>query len=178
MCLGNSLVEGLTLSRGNAQFKLSRLPATITTREGTSTPRASTVDLLQVGQHGEGSLVTQGHVDETVVHKRAHAGNGSSLLATSHGSGGNEDTGVFTPEAALLPLLARLVPEGLELRGEVAVAGGDTEEDSVKLFEDGGVFEDRDRGVLGGCVHLVENLLGEGLGDSIGRLLVSILEEV
>jgi hypothetical protein len=27
-------------------------------------------------------------------------------------------------------------------------------------------------------VHLVENLLGEGLGDSIGRLLVSILEEV
>ena len=70
-----------------------------------------------------------------------------------------------------MPLLARLVPEGLELCGEVAVAGGDAEEDSVEFFEDGGVVEGGDRGVLGGCVHLVEDVLGEGLGDSAGGLV-------
>ena len=74
-----------------------------------------------------------------------------------------------------MPLLSGLVPEGFELCGEVAVAGGDTEEDSVEFFEDGGVVEGGDRGVLGGSVHLVEDVLGKGLGDS-GRGLVGGLE--
>ena len=43
-----------------------------------------------------------------------------------------------------MPLLAGLVPEGLELCGEVAVAGGNAEEDSVEFFEDGGVVEGGD----------------------------------
>jgi len=165
MRLGNSLVESLTLSLRNVQLKLTGLPRSIAGREGTSTPWASTVDLVQVGLHAKRSLVAQGNVDETVVHKRAHAGNGSRLLATAQGARRNEDTGVFAPEGALLPLLARLVPEGLELCGEVAVAGGDAEEDAVEFFEDGWVLEDGDRRVLGRRVHLVEDVLREGLGD-------------
>ena len=176
MRLGNSLVESLTLSLRNVQLKLTGLPRSIAGREGTSTPWASTVDLVQVGQHAKRSLVAQGNVDETVVHKRAHAGNGSRLLATAQGARRNEDTGVLSPEGALLPLLARLVPEGLELCGEVAVAGGDAEEDAVEFFEDGWVLEDGDRRVLGRRVHLVEDVLREGLGDSVVVSLVIALD--
>jgi hypothetical protein len=78
------------------------------------------VDLVQVGKHGESGLVSKGNVDETVVHERAHASNSSGLLSAAEGTGGDENTGVLAPEATLLPLLAGLVPEGLELCGEVA----------------------------------------------------------
>ena len=66
--------------------------------------------------------------------------------------------------AYLLPLLAGLVPEGLELGGEVAVAGRDAEEHGIEGLELGGVVQD---GVvrLGGSVHLLENVFGERLRD-------------
>jgi hypothetical protein len=168
MGLGNGLVKGLTLSASNVELKLRRLPRTVASRKGASAPGATTVDLVEVGEHAKGRLVSEGHVDESVVDKRAHAGNGRGFLAATEGACGNEDAGVFAPEGTLLPLLARLVPEGLELCGEVAVACGDAEEDAVEFFEDGGVVERRDGGVLGWGVHLVEDFLGEGLGDSGG----------
>ena len=176
MRLGNSLVESLTLSLRNVQLKLTGLPRSIAGRKSTSTPWASTVDLVQVGQHAKRSLVAKGNVDETVVHKRAHAGNGSRLLATAQGARRNEDTGVLSPEGALLPLLACLVPEGLELGGEVAVTGGDTEEDTVKGLQLGGVVQGSDVGGLGRSVHLVEDVLREGLGDSVVVSLVIALD--
>lgn len=171
MGLSNRLVERLTLSLSNVKLKLRGLPATITSGESTSAPRATTVDLIEVSQHAERRLVSERDVDETVVHKRAHAGDSGSLLAATEGTSRNEDTGVFAPERTLLPLLAGLVPEGLELCGEVAVAGGNTEEDSVEFFENGGVVEGWDGGVLSGRVHLVEDVLGKGLGNSGGGLV-------
>lgn len=99
-----------------------------------------------------------------MVGKGAHGSKAGALLATTLGAGGNEETGVLAPEASLLPLLASLVPEGLELGGEVAVTCGDTEEDTVKLLEDGWVVDDGHIG-LGGGVHLLEDLLGKCLGD-------------
>lgn len=113
----------------------------------------------------ESSLVSQRNVDEAVVSKRAHAGNGSALLSTSKGTSRDEHAGVLAPERALSPLLASLVPEGLELCWEVAVTGGDAEEDAVKGLELGGVLENADIG-LGRGVHLGEHLLGKSLGNS------------
>lgn len=66
--------------------------------------------------------------------------------------------------AYLLPLLAGLVPEGLELGGEVAVAGGDAEEDGVEGLEFGRVVQHSVVG-LGWSVHLLEDLVGERLRD-------------
>lgn len=66
--------------------------------------------------------------------------------------------------AYLLPLLAGFVPEGLELGGEVTVAGGDAEEHGVEGLEVGGVVQN---GVtrLSRSVHLLEDFVGERLRD-------------
>lgn len=50
--------------------------------KSTSTPSATAVDLLQVGEHREDGLVAERDVDEAVVGEGAHGGNGSRLLAT------------------------------------------------------------------------------------------------
>jgi hypothetical protein len=123
------------------------------------TPWGTTVDLLKVGQLSEGSLVSQRNVDEAVVDESRHGGDGGGLLATTEGAGADEHTSI------LLPLLTGLVPEGLELGGEVAVTGGDTEEDTVECLQLGRVVQGSDVGGLGGSIHLVEDVLGEGLGD-------------
>lgn len=131
--------------------------------EGTSTPGAATVDLLEVGKEGEGGLVTQRDVDEAVVGESAHGGNDGRLLATARGTSGNEDTSILAPVAAGGPDGAGLVPEGLPLSGEVTVTGGDTEEDGIVLQKLGGL----NNGIagLGRGVHLGENLLRESLSN-------------
>ena len=93
----------------------------------------------------------------------AHGGDDGALLAAAHGGGADEDAGVFAPVGAAGPLRARVVPEGLPLGGEVAVARGDAEEEGVVLFERDGV-DGRDRGALGWGVHFGEDVFGEGLG--------------
>ena len=97
--------------------------------------------------------------------KGAHAGNGRALLASALGRGRDEDAGVLAPVAAGLPLLAGLVPEGLPLSGEIAVAGGDTEEEGVVFLELLGGDEGDGVGLAGG-VHFAEDFLGEGLFHS------------
>lgn len=132
--------------------------------KGTRTPRTSTPDLAQVAQNGEGGLVSQGYVDHAVVGHGAHGCDGRALLSPAHGRRADEDAGVFAPVGAAGPLRAGVVPEGLPLRGEVAVARGDAEEEGVVLFErdrvDGG-----NRGALGWGVHFGQDFFGEGLGD-------------
>ena len=138
------------------------------------------MDLLKVGQLSEGSLVSQRDVDEAVVDESRHGGDGGGLLATTEGAGADEHTSILAPEGALLPLLAGLVPEGLELGGEVAVTCGDAEEDAVEGLKLGGVVQDGDVGRLGRRVHLLEDLFGECLGDleegSIATSLADALE--
>ena len=51
----------------------------------------------------------------------------------------------------------------LPLGGEVSEAGGDAEEEGVELGEVGGCEDGV--GGLGGCVELLEDVLGEGLCD-------------
>lgn len=134
------------------------------------------MDLLKVGKEGEGGLVTQRDVDEAVVSESAHGGNDGGLLTTTHGTGGNEDTGVLAPVATGGPDGAGLVPEGLPLSREVTVTGGDTEENGIVLQEIGGL----NNGVagLGGGVHLGQNLLRESLADPRWNLSVSKLRNI
>lgn len=55
----------------------------------------------------------------------------------------------------------------LPLGGEVAVTGGDTEQEGIVLEEGGGVGQDGDVRRLGRGVHLGQDLLGEGLRDLV-----------
>lgn len=61
-------------------------------------------------------------------------GNDGRLLATTGGTGGDEDTGVLARKGTGGPKAASCVPEGLELGGEVTVTGGDTEEETTTLL--------------------------------------------
>ena len=124
------------------------------------------MDLTQVGQLTEGGLVAQRNVDQAVVSKSAHGSKASGLLATTLGTGRDEQTSVLAPVAATGPDTTGLVPESLPLGGEVTVAGGDTEEESIVFGEVGRIFQHGDVG-LGRSVHLGQDLVGEGLGDPV-----------
>ena len=131
----------------------------VTHSESPSAPRAATSHLIQVGKSPERSRVPQGHIDDAVVGQRAHCRKRRALLASALGGGGDEDAGVLTSVAPGLPLLAGLIPEGLPLGGEVAVAGGDAEEEGVVFRELLGGDEGDGVGLAGG-VHLAEDFLG------------------
>lgn len=165
MSLGHGRVKGLALLSSDGELQSSGLAAAICAGESSRAPGRATVDLLEVGELRKYGLVAQGNVDEAVVGQSRHGGDGCGLLAAAEGTGADEETGVLAPEGALLPLLASLVPEGLELGREVAVAGGDAEEDGVVRLEIGGVVQDRNVGGLGRGVHLAEDVVGECLGN-------------
>ncbi len=122
------------------------------------------MDLVEVGEEREGSLVAERHVEETVVGEGAHRGDSGGFLTTSKGASRDEETSVAAVEATSGPDTASAVPEGLPLSREVTVTGGDAEEDGIVLKELLGLLQDGD-GRLLGSVHLVEDLLGEGLRD-------------
>lgn len=136
-----------------------------TYREGPRTPRRTTVHLVEIGELAKGGLVSQRHIDHAVMSERAHGRNASGLLSSTDAGGGNEQSGVLAPEATLLPLGAGGVEEGFPLSGEVAVAGGDTEQDAVVLLEFGRC-DDRDGRILRWGIHLLEDFLRQGLLDS------------
>lgn len=107
----------------------------------------------------------------------AHGCDGSRLLPTSHGSGAYEERGVFAVEAARLPEATRLVPECFPLPRKIAIAGWDAENEGVIFFEnvwcDGRVVR------FWGSIHLAEDFLGEGFGDSgKKRILVMVVLEM
>lgn len=112
-------------------------------------------------------FIPQRHINDAMMRKGAHRRDRRALLPSPLRSRGDEQPAVFAPIAAVLPLFARLVPEGFPLGGEVAVAGGDAEEEGVVVFE--GVRGDEgDGGVLAWRVHFGEDFLGEGFFDSGG----------
>jgi hypothetical protein len=165
--LGDSLVEGLALRGRNLELLGRRHAGSIAVRKSTRAPSGAAANLAVVAEKVESGLVAERHVDDSVVGESAHGGHSSALLSTALGRGADEEAGVLAPEAAGLPLLAGVVPEGPPLGGEVAVAGGDAHQEGVVLLEGRGVGHLGDRAVLFGSVHLGEDLLGEGLGDAV-----------
>ena len=122
------------------------------------------MNLLQVGQLSEGDLITEGDVDETMVNKGAHGGDSGRLLTTAGTTRRDEETGILAPVATSGPDGACPIPEGLPLCREVAVTSGDTEQDGVVLEK---IIRLCSRVVrLGRGVHLCQNIVGEGLGNS------------
>lgn len=92
------------------------------------------------------------------------------FLSTTWGGGRNEDSGEFSPESSGLPLATGAIPEGFPLSGEVTETGWNTEEESIVCCERCWV-DDGNVG-LGGCVHLGQDILGKGLGNSRKGALV------
>lgn len=103
-----------------------------------------------------------------MMRERAHRRDARRLLAAAHAGRRDEEAGVLAPEGAAHPLAAGPVPEGLELRGKVAVPRRDAEQERVELFQFGRVVQGLDGRVFGGRVHLGEDLFREGFGDSGG----------
>lgn len=132
--------------------------------ESSGAPRRSTTDLGHVGELREGSLVSQGDIDEAVMGDGRHGREGRALLSTTLCAGRDEDSDVLAPVSASGPDAAGCVPEGLPLGGEVAVPGGDAEEECVVLEEL--LRRGNGNAGLGGSVHLGQDFLRESLGDS------------
>ena len=80
-------------------------------------------------------LVANRHVDYSVVSQRAQRGNDSALLSSTGSGCGDENTGVFAVVGTGLPLSTGVVPECLELGGEVAVSGGNTHEEAIIFYD-------------------------------------------
>lgn len=133
--------------------------------KGSGAPWATTTDLGQVGEQGEGGLVSEWDVDDTVMSKCAQSIDNSGFLSSSWGRGRDKDAGIFTPVASGLPLLAGRIPECLPLRREISVAGGNAKQEAVVRLESIGGGE-RDIGVFGGRVHLGKHFLRECLRNS------------
>jgi hypothetical protein len=129
------------------------------------------MDLGEVGEERESGLVAKRGVDETVVGEGAHRSDSSGLLATTEGTGGDEETSILAVETTGCPDTTSAVPEGLPLGRKVTVTGGDTEENGIVLEELVGLLKDGHRG-LGGSVHLGEDIFGQGLLNPV-RLIVS-----
>jgi hypothetical protein len=164
---GNSLVEGLALRGRNLELLGRRHTRPIAVGESTRAPSRTTTNLAVVTKKMESSLVTQRHVDDTVVRERAHGRHSRALLPAALCRRADEQARVLAPEAARLPLLARVVPEGPPLGGEVAVAGRDSHQEGVVLLKDRGVGHLGDRAVLFGRVHFGQDFGGEGFGDAV-----------
>lgn len=129
------------------------------------------MDFVQVRELTKSGLVAQRDVDKTVVSESAQGRESGGFLATTLGASRDEQTGVLAPVTTSGPDATGAVPEGLPLRGEVTVASGDTEEDTI-------VGEELVRGHngvggLGGSVHLGQDIVGERLGDPMGDKVVS-----
>lgn len=77
---------------------------------------------LKVGQLCKDRLVSEWHIDETVMGKCAHRRQSCALLSATWSACGNEDTDVLAPVATSRPYTASLVPESLPLCREVAVS--------------------------------------------------------
>ena len=89
------------------------------------------MDLRQTGLVAKCLRITQGHIDDPVMGQGGHARDGGGFLPAALGGRADEEAGHLAVEAAALPQPAGLVPEGLPLGGEVAVAGGDAEEEGL-----------------------------------------------
>ena len=102
-----------------------------------------------------------------MMRKSRHDSQRRGFLSTTHESSTQEHTGQFPMVPAARPDLAGAIPKGLPLRGEVAVAGGDTQEEAVVGLQGVGVIEDGNVGGLGRRVHLFEYGGGEGFGELV-----------
>jgi hypothetical protein len=136
-----------------------------TYREGTSTPSTTTTNLREIGKDWEDSLVAQWHVDDTMMGQSRHGSDASALLATTESTCAHEQTGILAPESTLLPLATSRIPEGLPLSWEIAVSGGDAEEEGIVLLKLAWVLDGWDAVVLWWSVHLLEDLSWECLLD-------------
>lgn len=75
--------------------------------------KRTTVNLVQVGQEREGSLVPEWYEEDTVVGQGREGSIDGHFLTSTEGTGGNEDTSVLSAESTLGPESTSGIPESL-----------------------------------------------------------------
>lgn len=130
-----------------------------------STPRATTSNFIDVHQQGHHSLVSQRNVDESMMGQRTHRSEVGRLLSTAWSSRRDKETNIFAPVTARSPNTHCFVPERFPLGREIPITGWDSHQDSI-VFQKHIWFSNR-VGRLRRRMHLIEDFLGEGFGDSI-----------
>ncbi len=91
-----------------------------------------------------------------MVRQGTHRRNNRTLLTTARGGRAHEHSNVLAPVGTLSPLLAGVVEEGFPLCREISVAGRNSKEESIVLFE----FSGGDDGQTGfrGRMHEFEDM--------------------
>ena len=137
-------------------------------RISSGTPRGASMNLGQVRNLCKRRLVSERDIDDAMVRKCGHRGNGSGLLSATGSCSGNKHTRILAPKCASCPKLPRGIPEGLPLCWEVPVTSRNTNQECVICRENvrcnyGYVW-------LGRSMHLRQDILWQRLGDSGGKL--------
>lgn len=133
------------------------------------------MDLRQIGQRGEDSLISQRDIDDAMVSERAQGCDGGRFLSASLSAGGNENPGILAPIPSGLPEMARAVPECLPLRRKVAITGRNAKEKTVISCKDIG-GDEGNIWRLARSVHLGKHLLRESFLHSAEILIRSYVK--
>jgi len=130
-----------------------------TYRESTSTPRAPTPHFTVVAHQMKRRLIPQRHINNSMMRQRTHRRHRRTLLPTTLRPRRHKQPSILPPVPTRLPLPTRAVPEGTPLGWEIAIAGRNSEQEGVVLFELFRARELGDRGVFGRRVHFREDFV-------------------
>ena len=111
------LIERLALNARDLLLKLTWLPASVRTRESTSSPWRSTVYFGQVRQLAENRRVPQRNEDDAVVSERRESIEDGGLLSTTRGGSAHEEGSILLVERTLGPEPTGGIPERLFVIG-------------------------------------------------------------
>ncbi|ETO80384.1 hypothetical protein F444_05107, partial [Phytophthora nicotianae P1976] len=107
------------------------------------------------------STVAQRHEGQTLVSEERQGSEGRRLLAAALSTRAEKDAGRLAHQSTSSPQATGRVEEGLDLRWQRAEARGEAEQDAVRLLQ--GVHSGDGVVLLGGGVHLAQDLVGERL---------------
>ena len=151
---------------GNGQFHGGRLPRTIRSRIGPTSPRRSSMDFL-IRKH-LWIDISQGNKNHPLVGKERHAVHRYRFLSTLHGSGALKHPCSLTDQLPVLPESSGGVHDGFHLGWNPSISGRNPEHDPVKAFEFihfcRGLFPDILR--FRRSMHLFPYFRGKGIGTS------------
>lgn len=85
----------------------------------------------QIRHLGERFSVAKRDIDDSMMGQGGQGSKRGALLPTAESASRDKQPRVFSIQSAALPQAAGLVPERLPLRGEIAVAGGNTQQESI-----------------------------------------------
>ena len=118
---------------GNGQFHGGRLPRTIRSGIGPTSPRRSSMDFLI--RKRLWIDISKGNKNHPLVGKKRHAVHRYRFLSTLHGSGALKHPCSLTDQLSVLPESSGGVHDGFHLDWNPSISGRNPKHDPVKAFE-------------------------------------------